>query len=81
MFIYICRCGTAQIETILGFLESMEDELVSLTEKVEDMSASHKIHEERCQSDDAITTNKFNATNEKVLEIRPLVGVNALSKD
>ena len=58
----------------------MEDELGSLTEKVEDMSASHKIHEERCQSDDAITTYKLNAMNDKVLEIRQLVGVNALSK-
>ena len=58
----------------------MEDELGSLTEKVEDLSASHKVHEERCYNDDAITTNKLNAMNDKVLEIRQLVGVNALSK-
>ena len=70
----------AQFKTILEFLDSMEDELGSLTEAGEDMSASHKVHEERCDSDDAVTTNKLNAMNDKVLEIRQLVGVNALSK-
>ena len=58
----------------------MEEELGSLTEKVEDMTASHKVHEERCRNDDVITTNKMIAMNNKVLEIRQLVGVNALSK-
>ena len=58
----------------------MEGELGSLTEKVEDLSASHKVHEERCNNDDIITTNKLNSMNDKVLEIRQLVGVTALSK-
>ena len=78
--IFSFSCGTTQFKTILDFIESMEDEMGSLTEKVEDLSASYKVHEERCFNDDVITTNKLNAMNDKVLEIRQLVGVNALSK-
>merc|ERR1719277_1781758 len=58
----------------------MEEEMGSLKEKVSDFSAAHKVHEERCINDDITTTNKLNAMNERVLEIRQLVGVDALSK-
>ena len=77
---YLCRCGTGQFKSILEFLETMEDEIGNLTEKVEDLSASHKVHEKRCNNDNVITTNKLNAMNDKDLEIRQLTGVNASSQ-
>ena len=80
LYEYLYRCGTNQFKSILEFLETMEDEIGNITEKVEDLSASHKVHEKRCDNDDVITTNKINAMNDKVLEIRQLIGVNALSQ-
>ena len=74
----------------------MEEEVVGLKEKVSDFVASSKVHEERCINYDITTTNKLNTMNEKVdpsfmrscdlfifvqvLEVRQLVGVDALSK-
>ena len=58
----------------------MEEEMGSLKEKISDFRAAHRVHEERCINDDIVTTNKINSMNEKVLEIRQLVGVDALSK-
>ena len=73
----------------------MEEEVVGLKEKVSDFAASSKVHEERCINYDITTTNKLNTMNEKVytlplwdlviylsqvLEVRQLVGVDALSK-
>ena len=80
LYKYLYRCGTNQFKSILEFLETMEDEIGNITEKVEDLSASHKVHEKRCDNDNVITTNKLNAMNDKVLEIRQLTGVNASSQ-
>ena len=73
-------CGTVQLKSILDCLEMMEEEVGSLKEKISDFRAAHRVHEERCINDDIVTTNKINSMNEKVLEIRQLVGVDALSK-
>ena len=73
-------CGTLQFKSILECLEQMEEDMGNLKEKVSDFRAAHRVHEERCINDDITTTNKIIAMNEKVLEIRQLVGVDALSK-
>ena len=62
------RCGTVQFKSILEYLESMEDEMDGLKEKVSDFSASHRAHEEKCINDDITTTNKLNSMNQRVRE-------------
>ena len=57
-----------QFKSILEYLESMEDEMDGLKEKVSDFSASHRVHEEKCINDDITTTNKLNSMNQRVRE-------------
>ena len=89
-------CGSAQFKTILEFLEQLEEEMGDLKEKISDYSVASRLHEEQCLEDDLLTANKLNSMNDKVttkllllnipvivlqiLEIRQLVGVDALSK-
>ena len=51
-----------------------------MKEKVIDLSEAQIVHEARCSNDENITSSKLISMNDKVLEIRQLVGVDALSK-
>ena len=64
----------------MEYLETIEDDIGSLTEKVEDLSNAHDVHEKQCFNDNDLVQEKMDSMHSKVLEIRQLVGVTALSK-
>ena len=68
------------MKSILQCLENLEDDVGSLTEKVEDLSNAHDVHEKKCLNDNDEVQEKMSSMHSKVLEIRQLVGVTALSK-
>ena len=77
---YHFSCGTTQLKSILEYLEHIEDDIGCLTEKVEDLTNAHDVHEKQCFHDNDTMQEKMASMQNKVTEIRQLVGVNALSK-
>jgi len=73
-------CGSMQLKTILEYLENIEDDLGTLTERVEDLTHAHQVHKGHCKDEHEEAQEKLSSMHSKIGEIRQLVGVTALSK-